>query len=139
MCDRLAGVPARIAKAAAGAAPVPGEWSAAEIVRHLIAVEDEVWHARLEQLASQPNPRWPWVEPGLASFPGDDNLDTVVAAFAARRSETVAQVDRLDEAGWSRTGTHATFGVLDIAALIRRAIDHDEEHLATLEDLAARG
>jgi hypothetical protein len=112
---------------------VAGEWSAAENVRHLIAVEDDVWHARLEQVAREPNPRWPWVEPGLASFPGDDSLETVLAVFAARRAETVAKIDRLDEADWSRTGTHATYGVLDIAALIRRAIDHDEDHIAMLE------
>lgn len=134
--DRLAEVPVRLARAAAAAQPVAGEWSAAENVRHLIAVEDEVWHARLEQLAREPNPRWPWIEPPPASFPGDDSIDTVLARFASSRAETVAHLDGLDDAGWDRTGTHATFGVLDVAGLMTRAIDHDEEHLASLE---ARG
>lgn len=131
--DRLAAVPARLARAAAGARPVAGEWSAAENVRHLIAVEDEVWHARLEQLAREPNPHWPWVEPPPASFPGDDSLDTVLARFASGRAETVALLDGLDNAGWDRTGTHATFGLLDVAGLMTKAIDHDEDHIASLE------
>jgi hypothetical protein len=131
--DRLAEVPARLARAAASARPVEGEWSATENVRHLIAVEDEVWHARLEQLALEPNPHWPWVEPPPASFPGDDNIDTVVARFASSRAETVAHLDGRDDAGWVRTGTHATFGVLDVTGLMTKAIDHDEEHIASLE------
>ena len=131
--DRLAGVPARLARAAAGARPAAGEWSAAENVRHLIAVEDVVWHARLEQLVQEPNPHWPWIEPPPASFPGDDSLETVLARFASRRAGTVAHLDGLDDAGWSRTGTHATYGVLDVTGLMTRAIDHDEDHIASLE------
>jgi hypothetical protein len=45
----------------------------------------------------------------------------------------VATVRALDEAGWERFGTHATYGRLDVAGLVRLAIDHDEEHLAGLE------
>ena len=131
--DRLARVPERLARAAAGARPVPGEWSAAENVRHLIAVEDVVWHGRLEQLAREANPKWPWVEPPPASFPGDDALATVLARFASSRAETVAHLDGLDAAGWNRTGTHATFGVLDVTGLMTKAIDHDEDHIASLE------
>ena len=131
--DRLAAVPARVARAAAGAAlPPAGEWSAREIVLHLVAVEDEVWHSRLAQLDRESNPHWPWTEPGLAAFPGDGSLDTVVPAFASRRADTVARLDALDDVGWSRAGTHATYGRLDVAALLRLALEHDEEHLASL-------
>jgi hypothetical protein len=45
----------------------------------------------------------------------------------------MATLDALDEAGWARTGTHATFGVLDVAGLMVRAIDHDDEHLRSFE------
>ena len=46
------------------------------------------------------------------------------------RSGTADVEAALDDAGWARTGTHATFGELDVSALMLRAIDHDEEHLA---------
>jgi uncharacterized damage-inducible protein DinB len=137
--DRLAAVPARVTEAAARAAePAEGEWSARQIVLHLIAVEDEVWLARLGQLAAEPNPEWPWVEPTFAYFPGDDSLENVVAAFATRRAATVAQLDALDDAGWARTGTHATYGLLDVAGLVQRAVDHDEEHVRALEALGGQ-
>ena len=37
-----------------------------------------------------------------------------------------------DYDGWDRTGVHETYGRLDVAGLLRVAIDHDEEHLAGL-------
>jgi hypothetical protein len=57
----------------------------------------------------------------------------IVAAFAAARAATVATVRALDDAGWARFGTHATYGVLDVEGLLARAIDHDHEHLAALK------
>ena len=132
---RLAEVPDRLALAARAAAdrPVPpGEWTPADVVRHLIAVEEEVWHGRLGQLADEDNPRWPWTEPDRWLGSPDASLDELVSAYAERRGTTIAILDGLDDAGWRRTGVHATFGVLDVAGLMDRAIDHDDEHIASL-------
>jgi hypothetical protein len=41
-------------------------------------------------------------------------------------------LDALGTDGWARTGTHDTFGVLDVAGLMEKALDHDDEHLASL-------
>ncbi len=132
---RLAEVPDRLAAAAraAGDRPVQsGEWTPADVVRHLIAVEDEVWHPRLHQLATQEHPRWRWVEPDR--WPGSPgaSLDDLLAVHAARRGATIDMLDALGEDGWARTGEHATFGVLDVSGLMARAIDHDDEHIASL-------
>ena len=143
--DALAAVPARLAsgvRAMPAAGPdardplrptVPGAWSDREVVLHLAAVEEEVWHARLDALATATFPRWPWVEPGLWAGPGADTFSGALAAFASRRAATIARLDSLDAAGWARRGLHATFGELDVAALLRIALDHDEEHLAQIE------
>jgi hypothetical protein len=134
--DALASMPARLVAAvgasvvAPGDAPGPGEWSAREVVRHLAAVEEQVWHVRLDALATESFPQWPWVEPGLWSGPGDATFEGAIEVYAARRAETLARLDALDAAGWARTGRHAVYGVLDVAALLRILIDHDEEHLA---------
>jgi hypothetical protein len=129
--DALAAVPDRLALAIPAARPVPaGEWTPREVLLHLLAVEDEVWHARLRQLATEPEPRWPWFEPGLASFSAD-SWDEVLDAFRASRAATVAQLDDLDEAGWARSGVHERYGRLDVAALLQRALEHDEEHIAS--------
>jgi DinB superfamily len=132
---RLADFPARLAPAAGAATgrPVPaGEWTVEQVVRHLVAVETDVHHSRLHDLATLETPSWTWQEPGPWSGQPGLDLDGVLVRFAELRAETVAAYRALDEAGWSRTGRHATFGALDADGLLRLAVDHDEEHLAGL-------
>ena len=136
LLDELASIPAALTtavRAASPAPPAPGEWTPSDIVRHLIAVEREVWHPRLAQLDAEDHPTWPWAEPDRWTGDPDATLDDLLATYAADRSSTMATLDALDDAGWARNGTHATFGVLDVAGLMDRAIDHDEEHLRSFE------
>ena len=135
LVETFAGFPERLTvagRAAAGHPVAAGESDPAEVVRHLIAVEDEVWQSRLARLAAEDRPHWPWTEPGLA--PGFEGapLDDVLAAFAAARGRTVGTIRALDDAGWTRSGTHDTYGVLDVEGLLRIAIDHDRDHLESL-------
>ena len=132
----VAAVPDRLAAAARAASPEPpspGEWTPSEVLRHLIAVELDVWHPRLAQLATEDQPLWPWVEPGPWTGEPDAPLDRLLEVYADARAATVRSLTALDDAGWAKTGTHATFGELDAAGLIVRALDHDEEHIAGLE------
>ncbi|HEX2756188.1 MAG TPA: DinB family protein, partial [Candidatus Limnocylindrales bacterium] len=120
LLDAVAAVPGRLAAAARTASPeppAPGEWTPSDVVRHLIAVEIEVWHPRLAQLETEDHPSWPWVEPDRWTAEPEASLDRLLAAYADARSTTVATLGALDDAGWARTGTHATFGVLDVAGL----------------------
>lgn len=132
---RLASVPARL-QAASAAAPAEsrasGEWAPTDIVRHLIAVELDVWHPRLAQLETEDHPRWPWAEPDRWLGEPGASLDRLLAVYRDTRGATVAALAALDDDGWARTGTHATFGVLDVAALMKKAIDHDDEHISGL-------
>jgi len=137
LIEAFAAFPARLAAAAKARVvewrPFPeGEWGPIETVRHLIAVEQEVHRARLTQVARQEAPDWTWTEPGLAPGFDDASLLEVLTVFARRRAKTVASVRALDQAGWQRYGTHETYGRLDVAGLLRLAIDHDAEHLASL-------
>jgi hypothetical protein len=133
--ERLASFPERLATAARAAppeAPAPGEWTPAEIVRHLIAVEELVWHVRLAQLEGEDHPHWRWVEPGQWLGGPRADLVEVLASHRAVRASTLALLDCLGPAGWARTGTHDTYGVLDVAGLMTVAADHDDEHLGSL-------
>lgn len=135
--DALAAIPARLAKAAwrtgdSSAALSAGEWSAREVILHLAAVEAEVWHPRLDALAAEAFPTWPWVESGLWEGRRADSFAGALAAFSAFRAATVARLEAFDDAGWARRGRHATYGELDVAGLMRIALDHDEEHLAQI-------
>jgi hypothetical protein len=141
--ERLAvfeGFPARLeAAAVAASTPAPpGEWGAIENARHLIAVEREVHQRRLADLATLDDPRWTWTEPGQEPGFEHASVADVLATFAAARATTVAIIQGLDEAGWQRHGTHATYGVLDVEGLLGLAIDHDEDHLGAIAALARR-
>ena len=132
---RLAAVPERLGRVAVAALPeppAPGEWAPSEVVRHLIAVELEVWHPRLAQLEAEDHPRWPWVEPDRWTGEAGAPLERLLAVYGDARATTLATLRAFDDAWWARTGTHATFGVLDVAGLMTRAIDHDEEHIGSL-------
>ena len=133
LTQRLEAIPARLAQAAGGASgPIPeGEWSPADVIRHLIAVEEEVWHVRLHQLENEHRPHWPWHEPDRWQGSPDADLAELIEVYRDRRRATIETLDRLGEHGWQREGVHATFGVLDVAGLMTKAIDHDEEHIAS--------
>jgi hypothetical protein len=136
LVGRLAAVPERLAAAARAAppeAPAPGEWTPSDVIRHLIAVEREVWQPRLSQLIAEDHPSWPWTEPDRWTGDPGAPLEKLVSTYEAARASTMAMLARLDDAGWERTGTHATYGVLDVAGLMTRAVDHDEEHVRSLE------
>ncbi len=136
--DALASTPARAMAAGAASgrdpemAPEPGEWSAREVLLHLAATEEQVWQPRLDALAAEDFPHWPWVEPGLLAGPRTSTYPEAVEAFVTRRAATIARVDELDAAGWARTGRHDVFGILDVAAMLRILLDHDDEHLAQI-------
>ena len=101
---------------------------------HLVAVEGVVWQARLATLsASTEEPAWTWAEPGPVDDPAAATLEGALVLFEAARGRTLALLAALQDAGWVRTGRHATFGRLDVAGLMRVAADHDDEHLAALE------
>ena len=132
LIERYASFPIRLADAARAAEgrPVPaGEWTPAQVVRHLMAVEGEVWLSRLATLVAGGEPHWSWTEPGPLPGFDDASLDHVLGLFGRLRASTVDFLGMFDDAAWARTGVHATYGRLDVAGLLRLAIDHDEEHL----------
>ncbi|HEV8698656.1 MAG TPA: DinB family protein [Candidatus Limnocylindrales bacterium] len=140
LIKRFAAFPERVSAAAQatdGTPPTDGEWTPEEVVRHLIAVETEVYQARLLDIAINDGPRWTWTEPRPWSGEPDLDLDGVLERFAAMRTATAARVAALDADGWARTGIHATYGRMDVGGLLAIAIDHDEEHLRGLETAAA--
>jgi len=134
LARELAAIPRLLGAAARTAPPRPdGEWSAREVVCHLIAVEAEVWHARLDSLReSADEPQWTWTEPEPWDGRGSETLETALLAFGTRRAATIERLTRLDDAGWRRTGLHPTFGLQDVPAVLQTALDHDREHIAGL-------
>src|SRR5207248_1993609 len=85
----------------AGRAPVSGEWSIAEIVRHLVQGDRDTFLPRLRRMLAEARP----VFEKTAVAPGDrTDLPTLVAAFASARAQVVKALRGLDDAGWRRDG-----------------------------------
>ena len=136
LVDRLRAGPERVARLAVIAARRrggrrPEGWSEREIVAHLVRVDREVFQVRLRDLAGTSEPQWSWVEPGAE--PGHASLAALVRRLAVVRQATIAHLANLDDAGWARSGVHAVYGRLDVAALLGIAVDHDADHIAELE------
>jgi hypothetical protein len=143
LIEAFAGFPGRLgaaarARAAANRPTADGEWGPAEVVRHLIAVEREVWWTRFASIVDELEPHWSWMEPGLE--PGLDGvpLADILARHAAARARSVAIIDGFTEADWARTGVHATYGRLGVAELLGIVTDHDQEHLTSLDPSSGR-
>lgn len=143
--SRLAGAPERLAEAAracdatdAIAAPPEGAWSAVQNVGHLCRLETEVLGARLDSLEAADPTVWRWTELQPGDEPWMASTDTAVAEFAARRAATLARVASLDEPAWARTGTHETFGPLDVLGLLEVFADHDDHHMAAMTNERSR-
>jgi hypothetical protein len=138
LARRLVGAPARVRRAATAAAtstPAPGDWTAQQIVLHLVAVEIEVFQRRLLDLSQMDAPPWAWAEPGPADMGSGETIAESMIRFARARLATLEWVGALDEAGWRRVGRHVTLGTLDVTGLLTLAADHDADHLASLVKL----
>lgn len=143
LLDRLSALPREVADAAKSASDKPepeGEWPARTVVIHLIASDSDIWQPRLRQMGIEDNPRWKWTEPDLEAWErrfATYSLEDLLDFCASVRRSTLGYLNNLSDAGWARVGTHATFGVLDVAGLCREIIRHDEEHLAELKKRAS--
>lgn len=133
----LESIPPRMAEAARVQKSQPeGEWSPRTILIHMFAGDVQIWQARLKMMAEQENPHWQWTEPDLAEWERqfeNRSLEDLAAEFARTRGEIVSHLKALDDAGWARVGTHATYGLLDVAGLCAKLLEHDYEHLSELE------
>jgi hypothetical protein len=65
-------------------------------------------------------------------------MDTALAAVEAARAHTLPLLQRLDEAAWSRTGTHTEIGRYSVEKWLQTYADHLETHSRQIErNLAA--
>jgi len=121
----------------AGAAARPpklGEWSIAEVVRHLVHGDRDTFLPRLRQMVAESRPIFARTVPqrGDAS-----DLSTLVAAFAGARAEALKILRGLDETGWRREGVSPSRGPLTIETYAATMDAHDTEHLRQIQDVRA--
>lgn len=142
MLARLAATPgllremtADVAGDTAGRAPAAGEWSIAEVVRHLVEGDRDTFLPRLRRMLAESRP----VFDARRAVAGDStDLPTLVAAFASAREQVVKTLRSLDDAGWRREGVSPSRGPLGVETYAATMDAHDTEHLRQLQDARAR-
>lgn len=123
--------------------PARGEWSATEVIGHLLDAELTLGF-RIRKAAAEPgSPMVAWDQDkwseALRHRRGDARA--MLAAYAALRAANLAQVARLSPAQRQHGGRHPAYGPLRITQLLGHWAEHDLNHLAQIRSAlrAARG
>ena len=138
--DVLAATPDAVAALCAGAvggSPAPGEWSAADVVGHLVDVE-VVFGFRIRMALTEDRPEYPgYDEKRWAALPKPP-LEDLVGTFRVLRAHGLHLLRRLDREELLRAGVHSEQGAETIDVIVRKMAGHDVAHLDQLAR-AARG
>ncbi|HEV2757806.1 MAG TPA: DinB family protein [Actinomycetota bacterium] len=117
-------------------APEPGEWSAEEILAHLLDAE-VVNSFRWRLTLAQDNPTLhgfdqdSWAKLAHPSFP------EMFAAFSTLRRANVWLAEETPTERWSKSATHAERGPQTFELLLQTTAGHDLAHLKQLEQTLA--
>ena len=129
----LAGFPA----ARLTAHPIPGKWSAAEIVHHL-SDSETISGIRLRRLIAESNPviyGYDQEEYTRALRYNERDLAPALENFRAVRGATTQLLRALTEADWKRQGWHTEIGLYTTESWLRIYADHAHNHAAQIRRL----
>jgi uncharacterized damage-inducible protein DinB len=114
--------------------PIPGTWSVAELVAHLLDC-DLVFSDRMKRIIAEDSPtlqafdEQKWIS-GL--FSNAMPIDEAAALFAANRKWMARILRALDESSFARTGQHTDKGRQTLAEVLAYATNHLDHHLKFL-------
>lgn len=121
------------------ARPLPGKWTAAEIVNHL--ADSEMNSAlRLRRLLTEENPLLPGYDQDFYAVHFRYNERPVAPALAALRGsrETSSHIlGQMSASDWQRTGTHTESGPYTMTDWLRIYAAHAHNHAAQIRRLRA--
>ena len=121
----------RMSRRRLGRRPARGEWSATEVLGHLLDAEVTLGF-RIRKLAAEPGAAvvaWDqdrWTD-GLRHQRADPR--TLAAAYGALRAANVDQLRRLSPAQRRAAGRHPEYGRLRVDELLSHWAEHDLNHI----------
>ncbi|MBI1852046.1 MAG: DinB family protein [Planctomycetes bacterium] len=120
-----------------GAHPIPGKWSAQDIVHHL--ADSEMTSAiRLRRLLVEDKPVIHGYDQDAFAAKlhyGEREIGPSLDALRAARATTVQLLERMTEADWSREGTHSESGRYTAEDWLRIYAAHAHNHAAQIRRL----
>ncbi|HYM79785.1 MAG TPA: DinB family protein [Candidatus Limnocylindria bacterium] len=117
--------------------PIPGKWSAREIVHHLADSESQA-AIRLRRLIAEDRPViHAYDQEAYAAKLRYNERDMAPAleAFRAARATTVQLLDRMDDDEWRREGWHPEHGLYTAEGWLRIYSIHAHNHAAQIRRL----
>lgn len=108
-----------------------GEWSAAQIVGHLIDV-DIVYGFRFRLVLTEDEPAYPGYDEKLWSQLPHPEPTALVPALAGLRAYNAALLTRTPRDRWQRRGTHGEQGGEQFGLMVAKIAGHDLAHLNQL-------
>jgi hypothetical protein len=120
-----------------GAHPLPGKWSAREIVQHL--ADSEMASAiRLRRLLTEERPQIQGYDQDAYAVRlryNERDLAPALEAFRAARSTTAQLFETMTEEDWAREGTHSESGRYTAEDWLRIYAAHAHGHAAQIRRL----
>jgi uncharacterized damage-inducible protein DinB len=113
-----------------------GAWTLRDIAAHLATTEKECFEPRIRAMARGERPEFEFYSNDERDFEGI-SLERALTEWAATRNRLIDYVRALSDEERTRVGVHAKFGELTVDGYLRVALDHDRDHLRSLEKLAA--
>ncbi|MFN2483677.1 MAG: DinB family protein [Candidatus Limnocylindria bacterium] len=126
-----------LTEADAGRRPAEGEWAVVEVVAHL-ADSDERARERVQRMLEEDDPHLPGYDQDELARTGryiERDLAAELDRFQRVRSEHVALLASLDDAGWRRTGRHGEQGPMTVELYESHGAGEDADHMAQIARL----
>jgi hypothetical protein len=124
-------VAALCAETTAGRPAAPGEWSAADVVGHLVDAE-LVFGFRWRLALSADEPTYPGYDQERFAVLPKPPLDQLVATFRNLRAHDLYLLRRLGPQDLQRVGVHGEQGPETVDVMVRKLAGHDLAHLDQL-------
>lgn len=117
-------------------APAPGEWSAEEVVAHLLDAEI-VYSFRWRMTLAQSGTAFPGYQQDLWTGLAHPSFPEMLAAFSALRRLNVWLAEETPSSEWDKVGVHSERGPETLDVSLKVVAGHDIAHLKQLEQTLA--
>lgn len=118
-------------------APIkPGEWSAHQVLFHVLSVDEQAYGPRLFQILNETRPDLPdfdeprWMQ---EHYDAGRPPQALLERWADVRRRNAAALAAVPAEAWSRTGRHGYWGERTLQWWLERAIAHADEHRRQLD------
>lgn len=112
-----------------------GAWTLRDVAAHLAATETECFEPRIRAMAAGERPAFEYYSNDERDFDGT-SLQSALTEWTEARDRLIDFVRGLNEEERARVGLHTKFGEITVDGYLRIALDHDQDHLRSLERLA---